>query len=262
MNNPTTRNRCPLIGSANVLIVPRTASLVLRRTRIRRMVAMNPTRRMHPRVAVLAVALIGCSPASEGGTSVAAPTTTAVSTTSVTTAVDSLVTTTMGEVVAPHPPVEFTGRIMCGPPVSADRGGDSETLEVGDEGLVLTRYRGGAWRQTVTMTDPRLEGTIYETWESDTYATQGAGEGTGIWASSHRIENEAGAWEGRGYGGNFSDGTAIGDDGGNDSVWIGEGAYAGLIAIMESTPLEARCGFEVRGIIFEGAPVPEPYISR
>ena len=223
---------------------------------------MNPTRRMHAALAVMAVAIIGCSQASEGGTSVAGPTTTALSATTVTTSVEPLVTTTPRGGCGPSPPVEFTGRIMCGPPVSSDRAGNSETLDVGDEGLVLTRYRGGAWRQTVAMTDPRLEGTIYETWESDTYATQGAGEGTGIWASTHRIENEAGAWEGRGYGGNFSDGTAIGDDGGNDNVWIGEGAYAGLIAIMESTPLEAQCGFEVRGIIFEGAPVPEPYISR
>jgi hypothetical protein len=224
---------------------------------------MNPTRRTHTALAIMAVAIIGCSQSSEGGTSVAGPTTTALSATTVTTSVEPLATTTPpGEVAVPQPPVEFTGRIMCGPPVSSDRAGNSETLDVGDEGLVLTRYRGGAWRQTVTMTDPRLEGTIYETWESDTYGTQGAGEGTGIWASAHRIENEAGAWEGRGYGGNFSDGTAIGDDGGNDTVWIGEGAYAGLIAIMESTPLEARCGFEVRGIIFEGAPVPEPYVSR
>ena len=224
---------------------------------------MNPTRRTQAALAVLAVAIISCSQASEGGTSGAGPTTTAGSAISVTTSDEPLVTTTLQvEVAAPQPPVEFTGRIMCGPPVSSDRAGNSETLDVGDEGLVLTRYRGGAWRQTVRMTDPRLEGTIYETWESDTYVTQGAEEATGIWASTHRIENEAGAWEGRGYGGNFSDGTAIGDDGGNDSVWIGEGAYAGLIAIMESTPIEAQCGFEVRGIIFEGAPVPEPYISR
>jgi hypothetical protein len=224
---------------------------------------MNPKRRTHAALAIMAVAIIGCSQSSEGGTSVAGPATTALSATSVTTAVEPLATTTtQGEVAAPQPPVEFTGRIMCGPPVSSDRAGNSETFDVGDEGLVLTRYRGGAWRQTVTMTDPRLEGTIHETWESDTYATQGADEGTGIWASTHRIENEAGAWEGRGYGGNFSDGTAIGDEGANDTVWIGEGAYAGLIAIMESTPIEAQCGFEVRGIIFEGAPVPEPYISR
>ena len=234
---------------------------------------MNPTRRTQAALAVLAVAIIGCSQASEGGTSGAGPTTTAVSATSVTTSVEPLVTTTLRvEVAAPQPPVEFTGRIICGPPVSSDRAGDSETLEVGDEGLFLTRYRGGAWRQTVTMTDPRLEGTIYETWESDTYAMQGAEEGAGVWAGTHRVENEAGAWESRGYGGSFSDGTAIGAEAGletkdtlaatADSVWIGEGAYAGLIAVMESTPFETGCGFEVRGIIFEGAPVPEPYISR
>ena len=182
----------------------------------------------------------------------------------------SVATTTQVEPGVPQPPVEFTGRITCGPPVSRDRAGDSQMLDVGDEGIVLTRYRGGAWRQTVTMTDPRLEGTIYETWESDTYAMGGTEEGTGIWAATHRIENEAGAWTGRDYGGTFSDGTAVGADTGletddtfatiADSVWIGEGAYAGLIAIIESTPLEAECGVNVRGIIFEGAPVPEPYI--
>jgi hypothetical protein len=234
---------------------------------------MNPTRRTHAALAIMAVAIIGCSQSSEGGTSVGGPTTTELSATSVTTAVEPLVTTTtQGEVAAPQTPVEFTGRIICGPPVSPDRGGDSETLDVGDDGMVLTRYRGGAWRQTVTMTDPRLEGTVYETWESDTYAMQGAEEGTGVWAATRRIENEAGAWEGRDYGGNFSDGTVIGAEAGletddsfaaiNDSVWIGEGAYAGLIAVIESTALDGTCGIDVRGIIFGGAPVPEPYISR
>lgn len=213
---------------------------------IRRMVAVNSTRRTQAALAVLAVAMIGCGQASAGGTGGAGPT--------------------------PLPPVEFTGRIICGPPVSPDRGGDSETLDVGDEGMVLTRYRGGAWRQTVTMTDPRLEGTVYHTWESDTYAMQGAEEGTGVWAATHRIENEAGAWEGRDYGGNFSDGTAIGDEGGretedslaaiDDSVWIGEGAYAGLIAVIESTALEGACGVDVRGIIFDSGPVAKPYIPR
>jgi hypothetical protein len=262
MNHPPTRNRCPLIGSANVLIAPRTASLVWRRIRIRRIVAINPTRRMHAALAIMAVTIIGCSPASEGGTSVAGATTTAESATTVTTAVEPLVTTTtQGEVAVPQTPVEFTGRIICGPPVSPDRGGDSETVEIGDEGMVLSRYRDGAWRQTATMSDPRLEGAVYHTWESDTYAMPGADDGTGIWAATHRIENEAGAWEGRGYGANFSDGTVVGDEAIGDSVWIGEGAYAGLIAIMESTFFEP-CGFDVRGIIFEGAPVPEPYFTR
>lgn len=203
-------------------------------------------------------------------TTAAAPTAAAAVTSTTQGAVTSAVEPE-GEVAAPQPPVEFTGRIACGPPVSAARAGDSETLAVGDEDMVLTRYRDGAWRQIVTMTDPRLEGTVYHTWESDTYAMQGA-EGAGVWTATHRIENEAGAWEGRDYGGTFSDGTAIGDEAGietddtfaaiNDSVWIGEGAYAGLIAMIESTPFEAGCGVDVRGIIFDGAPVPQPFVPN
>ena len=228
---------------------------------------------------MLAVAMAACSTAATTTTTATTAASAATTTPTATTAA-AVTSTSQGAVASateaqdpvatPEAPAEFTGRIICGPPVSPARGGDSETLDVGDEGMVLTRYRGGAWRQTVTMTDPRLEGTVYHTWESDTYAMQGAEEGTGIWAATHRIENEAGAWEGQSYGGNFSDGTAIGEEGGRatadslaaieDSVWIGEGAYAGLIAIIESTALEGTCGIDVRGIIFEGAPVPQPYI--
>jgi hypothetical protein len=108
------------------------------------------------------------------------------------------------------------------------------------------------------MSDPRLEGTAYETWEADSYAMPGAESGANVAALTFRIENEAGAWETRGYGGGFSDGTSI--EVTFPTVLIGVGAYEGLIAIMESTNLEGACGDEVRGVIFEGAPVPEPYI--
>ena len=64
------------------------------------------------------------------------------------------------QAVAPQPPVEFTGTIACGPPV---RDRTEETLDVGEDGAVLVRNRDGAWQQTVTMSDPRLEGAIYHT---------------------------------------------------------------------------------------------------
>lgn len=159
--------------------------------------------------------------------------------------------------VTSQPPVEFTGRIECGPPVHE---GSSESLNLGDEGLVLTRQRGGAWRQTVTMSDRRLEGTVYHTFEADEYRVAGAEEGVLVWAATLRIENEDGAWEDRSYGGSYSDGTPIGDS--SPEVWIGEGAYEGLVAIIESTPIEGTCDADVQGIIFAGAPVPEPYVPE
>ena len=40
--------------------------------------------------------------------------------------------------------------------------------------MVLTRDREGAWQQTVTMSDPRLEGAIHHTYEADMYRAAGA----------------------------------------------------------------------------------------
>ena len=110
------------------------------------------------------------------------------------------------------------------------------------------------------MSDPRLKGTAYHTFEADEYRVAGAEQGALVWAATLRIENQAGAWENRGYGGNYSDGTPIGDN--SPEVWIGEGAYEGLVAIMESTLIEGTCEADVRGIIFDGAPIPEPYIPE
>jgi hypothetical protein len=127
--------------------------------------------------------------------------------------------------------------------------------------VVLTRNRGGAWQQTVTMSDPRLEGTVYHTFEGDTYRAAGAEQGPEMFAATCRIANEQGAWGDRGYGGSYSDGTPIGEN--SPDVWIGEGAYEGMIAVMESTPLEGGgCGASLRGVIFTGAPALEPYIPR
>jgi hypothetical protein len=60
------------------------------------------------------------------------------------------------------------------------------------------------------MSDPRLDGTIYDTWEADNYSMPGAESGPQVAALTQRIVNDAGAWEFRGYGGAFSDGAPIG----------------------------------------------------
>jgi hypothetical protein len=172
--------------------------------------------------------------------------------------IGSAVTARAQDGAAPQPPVEFTGSIACGPPVASDRAGTDTTLEVGDEGLVLSRFRRGAWNQSIDVSDPRLEGRVYHTWESDAYALPGS-NGPEIQAWTLRIENEDGAWEEVGYGGSYADGTSMGD---GPSVLIGEGTYAGLTAIYEVTAETPPCGIYIRGVIFEDAPIPEPYLPE
>jgi len=202
---------------------------------------------------VLAITILGCSQVPGGPTGTdASPSPLAMSPSEA-----PSVAANGHPAAAPPPPVEFTGRIECGPPV---RQGTEETLDVGDEGMVVSRSRGGAWQQTVSMSDPRLEGAVYHTFEADEYRAAGAESGVMVWAATLRIVNETGAWENRGYGGTYSDSTPIGDN--SPEVWIGEGAYEGLVAIVESTPIEGTCDADVRGIIFDGAPVPEPYIPE
>jgi len=45
-------------------------------------------------------------------------------------------------------------------------------------------------------------------------------------------------------------------------VLVGEGGYEGLIAIFEETAELSSCGIEVHGVIFDGAPIPEPYTAQ
>ena len=151
-------------------------------------------------------------------------------------------------------PVEFTGLWRCGPSV---RSVTTETLDVGADGGTVTRNRDGAWVQSADMTDARLEGTIHHTWESDAYAGPGAAPGPQVAAWTYRIENDQGAWVAHGTQGTFADGTTVGE---SANVLIGEGGYAGLFAIFEVTAQVGSCDNEVRGIIFDGVPAPQPFV--
>jgi hypothetical protein len=219
---------------------------------------MNRMSKIAAAVAVLAVIVLGCSQVPAGQTGSAAPTRTPAPVTSPSAApsVEASAAGTHQEAgAAPQPPVEFTGLIECG---SFVRQATEETLDV-DDGIVLARRRGAAYRQSVEMSDPRLEGTIYHTFEADTYILAGAAQGPEVAAWTHRIENREGAWESHVVSASAADGSSIGEP---PEVLIGEGAYAGLIAIFEVTAELEPCDFEVRGIIFDGAPVPEPYIAE
>jgi hypothetical protein len=85
-----------------------------------------------------------------------------------------------------------------------------------------------------------------------------------VTAFTWRITNDGGTWETRGNAATFPDGSAIGDSSGFDApmrVFVGSGGYDGLVAILEVTEERNQgCVADVRGIIFDGAPVPEPYV--
>jgi hypothetical protein len=154
--------------------------------------------------------------------------------------------------VPSQPPAEFTGTWCIGSAVAPDRAGAETTLEVGDEGTSLTRYQGGAWRNSVTMSDPRLQGDAYQTYESDTYST-----GPSLVASTLSIVNADGAWVSTLY--RETSGGA--DPGDTPNIFIGEGAYAGLVAVIEMTDTSSECS-DIQGIVFDQPVVPVPYLPE
>lgn len=172
--------------------------------------------------------------------------------------VGSIAPTHAQDATTPQIPVEFNGRITCGPPVSADRAGAEATLEVGGEGMTVTRNRNGAWRQTATVTDPRLEGSWYHTWESDSYRMPETEAGASVAAATWRVENDDGAWEGGHMELTLADGTAAP----TLSVLVGEGAYEGLTVLMNVQVLDGGCAADIHGIIFQDAPTPVPYVPE
>ena len=115
------------------------------------------------------------------------------------------------------------------------------------------------------MSDPRLEGAVYATYEADGYRAAGAdADGPTVIAYTWRITNDGGTWETRGNAATFPDGSPIGNSSGFYApvrVFVGSGGYEGLVAILEVTgERDQGCVADVRGIIFEGAPIPEPYV--
>jgi hypothetical protein len=158
----------------------------------------------------------------------------------------------------PQPPAEFTGTWCIGPAVSSDRAGTETSIDVGEDGMTLTRYQDGAWSNTVTMSDPRLEGDAFQTWESDTYQVPGMTTGPGLVAATLSIVNEDGAWVSTDYEGAYPDGSNAGT---GPTVLLGQGGYEGLVAMMTTPAGPGDCS-DVHGVIFDQPPVPEPYLPE
>jgi hypothetical protein len=154
-------------------------------------------------------------------------------------------------------PVEFSGRLLCGPQVAW---GAVETVmtPVGEFQMTRKETRGDTWQATVeAMTDPRLTGRAALSWDTDEYFIPGIDGQPAVSAITLRIENDDGAWQGsfRTFG--LADGFLTTN---RITSLIGEGEYEGLGAIWESSWLHDECGWDVRGMVIDGElpPFPEP----
>jgi hypothetical protein len=137
---------------------------------------------------------------------------------------------------------EFTGRIVCGPPLRTET-----STQSGDH----QEFRGGAWSPTATeMSDPRLAGNYTISSDTDVYRAPGSETYT-LGSETWRIETQSGAWEASSSVMGFPDGsysTAT-------IALVGEGPWDGLVAIWEGHYLgDAACAWDVRGVIFPAGP--------
>jgi hypothetical protein len=150
-------------------------------------------------------------------------------------------------------PVEFTACVDPGPSVTP---GPEEivTATLPDGETTLTQRRGGyTWQSTVSdVSDPRFEGTWYNSADFDEYTSRGEAESLILYAETHRVENDEGAWQG-----SLLDlGLPDAEDARGPLVLIGEGAYDGLTAVAVIDFAGRPCP-NTRGYIIEGG-VPAP----
>ena len=162
---------------------------------------------------------------------------------------------------APQPPVEVTACFGPGPEVH--RGTEEQVVvPVTDGDMTILQSRGFTYRQSLTsVSDPRLEGTLYQAVNQDDYTLPGDEPSAGISDSrptglaiatfTNRIENDEGAWEGSAVQLDSPDGTTYVAP----LVMTGEGAYEGLTAIVGFVDIWNDCA--VTGYIIDGS-VPAP----
>jgi hypothetical protein len=174
-------------------------------------------------------------------------------------------TTTVAQPAAvTQAPAEFTACIEGGPDIHR---GTEETVvvPVTDGEMTISQSRGFTFRQSISGSDPRLDGTLYQAWDQDEYGLPGGDSTSGIFDGrptgvsivvfTNRIENDDGAWQGSVAMLNSPDGTTyVGP-----MVMTGEDAYEGLTAIVGWVDFWNRC--EVTGYIIEGG-IPAPPVPQ
>ena len=149
-------------------------------------------------------------------------------------------------------PGEFTA---CVPSNAQTRAGTDETAVVphpeGD--MTVEQRRGFTWAGDITATDERFSGRHYYSWDGDDYTLASGAPGPQIVGEGMRIENDQGAWQGGSTYFDLQDGTSAG----GLVVLTGEGAYAGLEAVMFFT--DGGCFQNWRGVVIEVPAIPVPY---
>lgn len=125
-----------------------------------------------------------------------------------------------------------------------------------DGELTINRPRGYTWQSEVRdVSEPRLLGTWYNSVDSDVYTGPGGAPGPGFEAWTHRIENDAGAWQGSLVEIDFPDGQGV-----HETFMLnGEGDYEGLAAVG-TVGFGAACP-NIRGYIIDGR-VPAPPVPN
>jgi hypothetical protein len=149
---------------------------------------------------------------------------------------------------APATPVEFTACFFAGPvaePLTV------EQVSLPDGETTIERSSITYRQRALDVSDPRLEGTWYLTEDNDAYSGPGT-DGLTIGTWTRRIENDEGAWQGTTHQSiDFPDGSWVGGFPG-PYIMIGEGAYAGLTALLTHSEDHPACP-NARGYIFEGS---------
>jgi len=145
-------------------------------------------------------------------------------------------------------PVEFTAKWAFG---GAVRPQTSESVD----GVAMTS--GGAWRPGVITqaSDPRLQGTLTIAANNIRYSAAGVT----VWHEAFRIENDEGAWQQMP---SIDISTGDGDLNTTTGVLVGEGGYAGLIAVFDN--LGENSTWTLHGYIIDGelTPAREPFITE
>ena len=168
----------------------------------------------------------------------------------------------------PEALTEFTGRMECSG-LSMGTLEDISIATTAEGDLIRREWRGAELSVNVQGTsDPRLDGRIAVSFNSDEYLIA-SGETpwqlsevepdefpNGVVASSFRLTNTDGSWRGSRYQNWYADG----DSSTTTAIYTGEGAYEGLIAVMEMDydELNPVCAWDVHGYIIEGQVPPTP----
>jgi hypothetical protein len=219
---------------------------------VRRFADMNAYTKLAIGVAAVAiVAVVGFSLVPTGRDNVAAPASPSPSPSVAPSAAPSA--SASGD-AAGSVPGEFTA---CLPNNTQTRAGTDEELVVRhpDGDMTVDRRRGYTWTGDITATDERFSGRQSYSWDGDLYTLASGGPGPQVVAEGMRIENDQGAWQGGSTGVELPDGAQAGWL----TVLTGEGAYAGLEAVMLTT--DGACFQNYRGLVIEGPTIPVPDVS-